>query len=184
MKSQPKPKLQGLAEGGMVKPTGPFSVKSRKQLDDEQHQRMMEDHSKINELEPMKDAEEDNVQHPEGLESDNDQMKPSEEEIMADHFAEGGEVESPEMEEAIEHAASIAAAIMSKRKMMAEGGEVELEHNAEEEPNNADEMNMDALGKENYSESEGLDELDQPEDSNEHGHKLEDEHDKSIAGRI
>jgi hypothetical protein len=91
---QMNPKLKGLAEGG-----------------------------EINDFEPMEDAENDNVVHPEGLESDDDSMGPAKKEYMADHMqmlAEGGIAD----EEEIEHAASIAAAIMARRKM-ASGGTVE-----------------------------------------------------------
>lgn len=64
-------------------------------------------------------------------------------EYMASRFAKGG----------------VAEAIMRK-KMMAEGGEVDLAENAEEHDNETDDLNLDALGKENYSESAGLDDLD------------------------
>lgn len=95
-----------------------------------------------------------------------DNKRPPMDEYMADHFSDGG---------------SVADSIMRKRKMMANGGEVDLSENAEEEPNNEDQMSFEALKKENYSESAGLDELDQPMDSNEHGHELSDEdmHDKA-----
>lgn len=108
------------------------------------------------------------------------------------NYADGGSVEE---EEAIEHAASIAAAIMAKRKMMALGGEiledggdihshgsmdsddsdqVDLSRNADEDANEEDQASFDALRKENYSETAGLDALDSPEDSNEHGDDRED----------
>jgi hypothetical protein len=69
--------------------------------------------------------------------------------------------------------------IMNKRKMMAEGGsvddsEADVSRNANEDYNKEDQMSFDALRKENYSETPGLDMLDQPEDSNEHGDKLSD----------
>ncbi len=67
--------------------------------------------------------------------------------------------------------------IMHRRKM-AEGGKVDLSENADEEYNHADEDNMGALKKENYSESDGLDDLTSPMDSNEHGDDIDsDEHD-------
>lgn len=59
--------------------------------------------------------------------------------------------------------------IMNRRKMMAEGGMVDLSENADEEYNHADADNFAALKKENYSESDGLDDLTSPMDSNEHG---------------
>lgn len=119
--------------------------------------------------------EEDEVEHPAGLESDNDQMSPPEDEFMADHFAEGGEVDSmdqPDEEAEIEHAASIAAAIMAKRKMMAEGGQVDIESNEEEQPNGFYRQNQEAL-KEHYGDD--LDDMGQPEDSNLTGDFREDE---------
>lgn len=141
----------------------------------------------INKAVSMSSAEEDRVEHPAGLEEDNDQMAPSESEIMADHFAEGGEVDN---EDEIEHAASIAAAIMAKRRkmMMAEGGEIlshgsmdsddsdqaDLSRNADEDANEEDQASFSALRKENYSESAGLDLLDSPRDSAQHGDMRED----------
>lgn len=93
-----------------------------------------------------------------------ERMGPPEDEYMSDHFSEGG---------------SVADEIMRKKKMYAEGGEVDLSENAEEEPNNEDDMSYEALKKENYSESDGLEALDQPEDSNEKSHEPSDsdEHD-------
>lgn len=85
-------------------------------------------------------------------------------------MAEGGmakEMDMQPMEEADEeHHESIAAAIMARerRKMMAEGGQVDLAQNAQEEANEADSLNQDALMKENYSESDGLDQLDSAQD--------------------
>lgn len=94
-------------------------------------------------------------------------------------WAEGGEIGGPEEE--IEHAASIAAGIMAKRRLMADGGEVDSSENADEEPNHADEDNFEALKKENYSESEGLGALDSPEDSNEHGDEIEHDHHDMVS---
>ena len=117
-------------------------------------------------------------------------------------YADGGMINN---EEEIEHAASIAAAIMSKmrRERMAEGGEVngkdsiyahpdedqaDLSRNAEEDANMEDQSSYDALRKENYSESEGLEALDQPHDSNLHGDPREDDeeniHDGDIVSAI
>lgn len=128
----------------------------------------------INELEPMSEAEQDNDEHPSGLESDNDMMGDSD--AMNDHMtmmAEGGQAE---ME--ADHHDSIAAAIMAKRglkrlmqdsgsadedkaEMMAEGGEVDLNMNAEEQPNGYYARNKAAL-KENYDE--GMDNAHTPMD--------------------
>lgn len=113
----------------------------------------------------------------------------------SDHFADGGEVEE------IEHnrPQSVAKGIMRRKKvkMMANGGLVDNDHsddsmadlsrNADEDPNNLDDLNYDALRKENYSEQDGLDQLDQPMDSNEHGHEIDsDKHDmiESIRKKI
>ena len=60
-------------------------------------------------------------------------------------------------------------------KKMADGGMVDLDENAEESPNDLDQMNEEALKKENYSEENGLSALGQPEDSNEDDRELSDE---------
>lgn len=85
--------------------------------------------------------------------------------------------------------------------MYAEGGEIlshgsmdsddsdqaDLSRNADEDANEEDQSSFNALRKENYSESEGLRQLDQPDDSNEHGDKREDDredrHDRVSAIR-
>lgn len=93
-------------------------------------------------------------------------------------------------EDEIMHAASIAAAIMAKRRMMAKGGEIlshgsmesddssqaDLSRNADEDANEEDQSSFNALRKENYNESEGLAQLDSPSDSNEDGRDID--HDK------
>ncbi len=160
------------------------------------HMKKMAKGGMINEEVSMHEAEEDHVQHPAYLEDDNDQMRPSKEEIMTDHFAEGG-MAHDEIEE--EKYDSIAAAIMAKRDRMhamidsgaldedraaehhfAEGGkingrdsiysdessQVDLKRNAEEDANMEDQTSFNAMRKENYSESAGLSKLDQPHDSN------------------
>lgn len=55
--------------------------------------------------------------------------------------------------------ASVAQNIRNRKKF-ADGGMVDLDENAEEGSNYADELNEDALKKENYSEKSGLDDLD------------------------
>lgn len=111
-------------------------------------------------------------------------------------FAEGGSVEH---ERDIMEAASLAAAIMARRKM-ARGGEIlsedsmetsssemsDLNRNAEEDANMEDKASFDALRKENYSESSALDEANHPEDSNmiEPEHEEMDVHDDSIVSAI
>lgn len=70
----------------------------------------------------------------------------------------------------------IAEEIM-KRKKRASGGMVDLEESSEEQPNQYDELNMEAAGKELYDDSQ----LEpQPLDSNEHGDDglPHDEHDR------
>jgi len=126
-------------------------------------------------------------------------------------YAQGGNVDmhkemddQPDDEAQMEHAASIAAAIMAKRahkQFMAIGGiaskdsidsddssQVDLSRNADEDANEEDQLSFNALRKENYSESAGLKKLDQPSDSNETNDPREDEsenkHDKSIVSKI
>ena len=92
--------------------------------------------------------------------------------------AEGGMIDSDEVEE--DHHDSIAAAIMAKtdrmrggsdsdedaQMRMAEGGEVDLDLNAEEQPNGYYGRNEDDTLKENYDSD--MDGISQPQDSNEH----------------
>lgn len=115
--------------------------------------------------------------------------------------------EQPKEEYDMEHEDSIAAAIMAKKErqsrlmsdsdddkmvMMAEGGylngedsiysddsdQADLRRNAEEDKNLEDQASYDAMRKENYSESEGLSQLDSPMDSNEHSDEIDsDDHD-------
>lgn len=111
-------------------------------------------------------------------------------------------MEQPLDEAELEHASSIAAAVMARRRKMAKGGEilsedsiysddsdqVDLSRNAQEDANMEDRLSFDALRKENYSESDALDQLDQPMDSNLHGDEeekaSENDHSKSIADRV
>jgi len=142
-------------------------------------------------------AEEDNQEDPAGLTEDNDQMRPAKEEYMADHMqmlAEGGIAD----EEEIEHAASIAAAIMARRKMasggsvesgsedmnMADGGQVDIEDNNNEEPNEYYHLNEEDVL--DHDMNAGMPSNGQPKDSNEHGDVLEDEdeHSGSLAFKI
>lgn len=124
--------------------------------------------------------EEDNDEHPDGLESDDDMMSPAHDEYMADHFAEGGEMDDmdqPEAEAEDEHHDSLVASIMAKRKakMMAEGGQIDLDQNAEEQPNDYYHRNREIL-KENYDSD--MDSVSDPMDSDMHGDDIDsDEHD-------
>lgn len=82
------------------------------------------------------------------------------------------------------HDSSVVEAIMRRRKKMADGGEVDLEENAKEQPNLEDQLSYEALHGENYSEQSALDDLDQPEDSNQHGDDIDsDIHDMVDAIR-
>lgn len=123
-------------------------------------------------------------------------------------YAMGGVVAGqPEEEADMEHEDSVAAAIMARRDkmksmhsdsdedrmvMMARGGEIhshdsiysddssqaDLSRNADEDANEEDQLSFNALRKENYSESEGLEQLDSPMDSNEQDDDIEsDKHD-------
>lgn len=88
------------------------------------HMKKMAEGGEINEEVSMHEAEEDHAEHPAHLEEDDDQMRPSEEDIMADHFADGGEVEE-------ERHNSIAAAIMARRDRMhaeIDSGAHDLDH--------------------------------------------------------
>lgn len=135
-------------------------------------------------IEPMSDAEMEKEEDEETMKkvdrvSDKDMSmaygrpNPNEED---ENLAKGGTVKDSHDED--EHYDSIASAVMAKKrraKMMAEGGMVDLDENAMEEPNNLDDMNYEALKKENYAEEHGLSAMGSPEDSNEHGHELSDE---------
>lgn len=159
------------------------------------HMKRMAEGGMINDDVSMRMSEEDGAEHPAGLESDNDEISPPQDEYMASRFAEGGEVS----EEEVEHAASIAAAIMARRKF-ARGGEIlsedsmevsdddqaDLSRNAEEDANMEDKASFDALRKENYSEKSALSDASSPSDSNEHSpeHDEEDVDDRSVVSAI
>jgi hypothetical protein len=101
-------------------------------------------------------------------------------------LAEGGEIEremdmQPMDEAEEEHHDSIAAAIMARRRM-AEGGQVDIMDNAEEEPSDAADEYTEAALKENYDSD--MEDVSQPMDSNEHGDDIdEDIHDMVSAIR-
>lgn len=131
--------------------------------------------------------------HPAHLEDDDDHERMPVDEYMsgemAGRYARGGEV-SPEEEEEMEHDADVASAIMARRRHMAmggyaDGGEVDIEENAQEEPNDYYSRNEAAL-KENYDED--FEDMSQPEDSNEHDDMREEEeendHDQDIVSAI
>lgn len=116
----------------------------------------------INEEISMHDAEMDEVEHPAGLESDNDSM--GDDDAMEDHFADGG----------------MADAVIRRR--YADGGQVDIDMNAEEQPNGYYDQNEDAALKENYDSD--MDDVSQPTDSNEHGHTLSDEDAHDLVNTI
>lgn len=147
----------------------------------------------------LSDHEEPHSAH-DRMQRDNEHMSPDVDMNPAHHSESGMSLhhemdEQPEHEEDMEHEDSIAAAIMSKRHKMARGGEiledakaplshgsmdthedadqVDLSRNADEDANEEDQASFDALRKENYSETPGLDELDSPMDSAQHGDEEE-----------
>lgn len=161
-------KVQSYAEGGPVMEPEDHEI----ELMERHEESDLGDYLSPSEDNEMADADSRN-------ELDQDGHNPNKIDMEDEHsngrkpYAEGGSIDD---EEDIEHDASIAGAIMRKR--MADGGQVDLSQNADEEPNNEDDLSSEALMKENYSESDGLDDLDQPEESNEHGHDLDsDDHD-------
>lgn len=190
--AQSKPRTQPIRRPKMV-PSDAFSTKLHNQEDD-----LMEMKPASPEEKPKgyfeggvvseKDSENDNVDHPAGLEEDNDQMHPAEDEYMASHFAEGGEVEE-------DHHDSITAAIMAKRDRMhamidsgsmdeddavrmADGGMVDIDSNNEEQPNSYYNRNEHAALKENYDSD--MDDLSEPMDSNEMGDSREDDEENKL----
>lgn len=89
---------------------------------------------------------------------------------------------NPKLHEAMKGAKSIAEAIRMKQKY-ADGGEVDLSRNADEDFNNEDDLSWNALRKENYSESPALDDLDYDTDKS-IGHKMDDDHDMDMVDKI
>lgn len=81
-----------------------------------------------------------------------------------------------------EHEDMVDSIMKKRRKKFAEGGEVvDLEENSKEMPNEFDDLNMDAAGKELYDDSQFSP---QPEDSNLMGDDIDsDEHDMVEAIR-
>lgn len=94
-----------------------------------------------------------------------------------DMYADGGEVGNPKLQMSHREPLSMTDEIMSRRrKRMAEGGQVDLEANSEEDLNNEDQMSYGAGLKEQYD----LDQLDEPPmDSGQKGDSRErDEEDR------
>lgn len=100
--------------------------------------------------------------------------------LKMSRMARGGMIDMDEDDLDEDHSASprsLAMIVMKRRKMLAEGGQVDLERNSEEDLNNEDQMSFDAGLKEQYDLSQ-LDE--QPEDSNEHGDDREDDEENKL----
>jgi hypothetical protein len=97
-------------------------------------------------------------------------------------MADGGYLEG---EDTSTHMGTLAEAIAKRlaKHMMAEGGRVDLEENSEEHGNAEDDLSFEALGKEQYDDSQLED---QPKDSNEHepSHEEMDVEDKSMRSKI
>lgn len=204
------------------------------------------------ELDPSEDegssmAHSENEERPDRHGDDVSDMEIPHNKYQRSAYAEGGSIEhemmeQPEEEADLMHASSIAAAIMSKRRMAREDGmsgsddmneaenyvyggvvhkdkdgqvyakggmagdkhgkinshgswdthedvdQADLSRNADEDANEEDQMSFQSLKKENYSESEGLNQLDSPEDSNLHGDdeesEAENDHDESMVDKI
>lgn len=90
----------------------------------------------------------------------------------------GGHIPSPDMESmhdidlpVIDEDDHDMIAELMYRRHMADGGEVDLDLNAEEQPNFYYKRNEDEVLKENYDED--MDDMSQPEDSNEHADERE-----------
>ncbi len=179
MRKMPKPKLQNLAEGGIIASTGPFKIRSEKSIRDEK-QHLAEGGSILDTItdsfsEPEAPDKTNSDYHNRDLDKSKAQSFVKGFNQEESNFAEGGEVPDDDV---IEHAASVAEAIMSKRKKMAEGGMVDMTETNEEEPNQMDELNEAAL-KENYDDQ--LDSLDQEEDSNTQGDSIESDRHNMIS---
>ncbi len=205
----PKAKLQSLAQPSMVKSSviksSPIDALGRKipstdDMSPMKHKGMSEDKGPAeeeymdDEMRPrlakggmingeisMEEAEED--QNPGTPARKPDDHRLPKDEYMADHFAKGGYVDENEqpLEEAEEEKhASIAAAIMARRRMAYGGNvstedQVDIDKNNDEQPNAYYKANKAAL-KENYDED--FEDMTQPMDSNEHGDDIEsDVHD-------
>jgi hypothetical protein len=112
-------------------------------------------------------------QHEDALHSDSD----IDEQML---MAEGGEIN--------EH--DDAADIHSKHSIDSDShsSQVDLSRNADEDANEEDQLSYNALRKENYSETPGLDALDSPMNSNEHGDEeessSENRHDNKLVSAI
>lgn len=204
MKKMPKPKLQGLAEGGMVKSsiikTNKLDALGRKLDKQESHlidsmppkdetEHIAYDDTHATEskqfadggiIDTIKDAFSEDAPKPK-KKMVTDQQASDMKKVFgdtSDRYAEGGSVED---ESEIEHAASIASAVMAKmdEQKYAMGGQVDIESNGAEQPESFTSRNEAAL-KENYDSD--MEDVSQPMDSNEMGDSREasesDPHDR------
>lgn len=181
-------RMQSEAPDGYGKqPKEAYNEKGANRQGPDLHKQRFAEGGRINNVVSFEDSEEDNAEHPAGLESSDSSKRPPEDEYMADHFARGGYVDEndqpqPEAEE--EHHASIAAAIMARdKKKFAEGGYVDIEQNAQEDDAGGEmhRRNHEIL-KENY-DSDFAD-LEQPWESNRHAIELSDENEMSKVSKI
>lgn len=185
-------KIKKIAEGGLIRPTGPFKAKTQKMMEREEEipkidEEMDEPVSAEEEAETPKFAKGGRI--PDEAKAEN--LEASRRDMGWGKIivkAEGGEVPEheaaeTEKEEEMEHAASIASAIMARReaKKMADGGMIDIEENNEEEPNQFYRLNKEAL---DHNFDSDIMDMEQPEDSNEHGDDIEhDRHDRIAAIR-
>lgn len=166
-----------MAEGGMIDPQDD-SIEMRERNDEANMQ---------SQLDPSEDMGESDANS--RNEIGGNRQGPSVDALKMKMMSKGGEISPDDEIEMMAHD-SLAAAIMSRRKRLAEGGEVSNDEinimdNGREYPNPIDKRN-EAILKENLdSDMEGVD---QPEDSNLIGDDREDEseneHDASIVGSI
>lgn len=188
VRSQKEADEEKMAEGGQIKPEKPqgdtLNYKDLKKEYIAKNKPKYAEGGKIEEYGEMpEEDEEPMVPH---RKMDNERLPVDE--YMAGKFAEGGMIDDedlqPEDEEHEEHHNSIAAAIMARkeRKMMAEGGMVDIDENNEEQPNSFYKQNEDAALKENYDSD--FDSISEPMDSNEHGDHLSDEDAHDMISRI
>lgn len=132
-------------------------------------------------------AEADGVQHPMGLEEDNDHMGPSPDDFMNNkwtgkNFAKGGNVDTEQshMEPELDHLQSIAESILRKRKQYANGGAIDdpFDHGEgisdfqEEGPGTRQKYNQNAR---DFNAGDDKQISKQPKDSNEKGDSEEED---------
>jgi len=131
----------------------------------------------------MVDEDSDDAMEMDMMHQENDEDSYSKDGII--RYAKGGKVDSlmqPKDEAEEEHHASIASAIMAKRRMMAEGGQVDLQDNSDEHLNEEDDLSFKAARKKTYYDDSQISA--QPEDSNEHGDELSDEDSHDMISAI